>query len=66
MSSLMVGAPGFTIVAIIRGFTANRDRRFDDAKGHGLRPLRLVIRPTFPAVAQDLGLDPNQVGLDCG
>jgi hypothetical protein len=63
--SLMVGPPGVTVA--IGGFTAKPDRGFNNAKGHGLRPVWLALRPRLtPAVAQYLGLDPKQIGLDRG
>jgi hypothetical protein len=62
------GSPGVTVVVpTIHGLIAKPDRGFDDAKGHGVRPLRLAMRaPLILAVAQYLGLDPKQIGLDCG
>jgi len=60
----MIGA---TVVPTIAGFITKPDRAFDDAKGRGVWPLRLGLRPRLmPAVAQYLGLDPKQIGLDCG
>src|SRR2546427_6341521 len=49
-----------TLVPIVCGFIAKRDRAFDDAKGDGLRPFLQALRlRLIPPVAQNLGLDPK-------
>src|SRR5260370_33499910 len=63
-SSLMVDRSVVAVIPIIRGSKA---RDFDHAKGNGLWPLRLGWRALLiPAVLQDLGLNPKQIGLDGG